>query len=774
MTPVPAIERLRVEIRGAVQGVGFRPFVYRLATELALAGWVVNDTRGVVLEVEGPRAALERFLARVGAETPQAAYVHALEHAWLPAAGLAGFEIRPSDAGGERLAVLLPELATCAACRAEIADPRERRHGYPFTNCTDCGPRFSIIRALPYDRPNTTMRDFPLCADCRREYEDPRDRRFHAQPIACPACGPALALWDRDGVVLATRAEALARTAAALCEGHIVAVKGLGGFHLMCDAADAAAVARLREGKGRQEKPFALMCRDLPQARTLVEVDETAAAMLESRGAPIVLLPRRADAPADANVAPGLAQLGVMLAYTPLHHLLMDAVGRALVATSGNLTDEPIAIDEREALARLGPIADLLLVHDRPIERHVDDSVGWMVDGEFRLLRRARGYAPLPLRLPREVPTVLAVGGHLKNTVALAIGRQVFVSQHVGDLETPEAEDAFERVIADFLRMYDARPVAIAHDPHPDYVSTRWAIEHGARLPGTPRLVPVQHHYAHLASCLVENGELMNSALGIIWDGTGYGGDGTIWGGEFLVGGPALSAYARIGHLLPFRLPGGEAAVREPRRSAIGLIWEMFGEDALERVDLEPVASFSPTERWVLREMLAGEVNSPVTTSAGRLFDGLAALLGLHPRITYEGQAAIALERLAEPGNRGAYPIALTPVRSKGPRVLDWRPLVRAVLSDLASGVARGIMAARIHAALVAGMVRMANDIGFEVVVLSGGCFQNRLLLEGATHALDQAGFRVLAHRQVPPNDGGLSLGQAAVAAVAAAHMRGE
>ncbi len=759
MPPGPA--RLRVEVHGAVQGVGFRPFIFRLAADLSLAGWVANGARGVLAEVEGPRAALEDFLARVGAEAPPAARVDALEHAWMPAAGLAGFEIRASDAGGERSTVMLPELATCAACLAEVLDPRERRHGYPFTNCTDCGPRFSIIRALPYDRPRTTMRDFTPCADCRREYEDPLDRRFHAQPIACPACGPRLALWDGRGAVQAVGDEALAGAAAALRAGRIVAVKGLGGFHLMCDAADGAAVDRLRAGKARQQKPLAVMCRDLGQVHTLAEVSDPAAAVLSSSAAPIVLLPRRAGAPIAAGVAPGLATVGVMLAYTPLHHLLLRAVGRPVVATSGNLTDEPIAIDEREALARLGHVAESFLVHDRPIERHVDDSVGWMACGGFRLLRRARGFAPLPVRVAREWPTVLAVGAQLKNTVALALGRQVFVSQHIGDLETPEAEAAFERVIADFLAIYGARPVAIAHDLHPDYASTRWACEAGARW-ADARRVGVQHHHAHLASCLAEHGA-DGPALGIVWDGTGYGLDGVIWGGEFLHGDAA--GFTRVAHLAPFRLPGGEAAVREPRRTALALLWEHLGDAALERDDLAPVASFGPRERAVLGRMLARGLHAPVTTSAGRLFDGLAALLGLHPRVTYEGQAAIALEHAADPGDHGAYPMAWVPGAAGGPGTLDWRPLVAAVLADLARGVARGIMAARVHGAMIQGMTEVAHATDVTRVVLSGGCFQNRRLLEGAARALAGAGHEVLVHRQVPPNDGGVSLGQAAVAA---------
>lgn len=751
-------DRLRVEIRGAVQGVGFRPFVWRLATGLGLAGWVLNDVRGVFVEVEGPREALDAFLRRVEDEAPPAARIHEVEHAWLAPAGFEGFEIRASDGGGERRAALLPDLATCRDCLAETLDPAGRRHRYPFTNCTACGPRFTILRALPYDRPHTTMAGFAMCADCAREYGDPADRRFHAQPIACPRCGPRLLFESASGEALAREDAALEAAAAALRGGRIVAVKGLGGYHLMCDAADAAAVGRLRERKPRHEKPFAVMCRDLAAARALCVVDDAAAEALESVEAPILLLPRRADAPVADHVAPGLFTLGVMLPATPLHHLLLAAVDRPVVATSGNRTDEPIATDNAEARARLGHVATLFLAHDRPIERHVDDSVAWVLDGRVSLLRRARGFAPLPVRVRGEWPALLAVGAHLKSTVSLAVGDQVFVSQHVGDLETAEAMAAFERVIADFLRLYGAAPVAIAHDLHPDYVSTAYAARLAAER-GVP-LVPVQHHHAHLAACLAEHGAA-GRALGVTWDGTGYGADGTVWGGEFLLGDAA--GFERVAHLRPFRLPGGEAAVEEPRRTAVALLWETFGPEALERLDLGPVASFSAHERRLLGRMLERGLHAPVTTSAGRLFDGLAALVGLHPRVTFEGQAAMALEFAADPDEPGAYPVHAEP--GPGPLVLDWRPLVEAVVRDVALNVPRATIAARVHGALVNAIVAVAAASGEARVALSGGCFQNRRLAEGAIAALRARGHEVLAHRVVPPNDGGISLGQAAVAA---------
>jgi hydrogenase maturation protein HypF len=792
-------QRLRVEIHGAVQGVGFRPFVYRLATELDLAGWVINDTQGVFIEVEGPRPALERFLTRLPAEIPPRAIVQTIDAAWLAPAGYARFEIRHSDGSGAKTAFVLPDIATCPDCLAESLDPANRRFGYPFTNCTNCGPRFSIIEALPYDRPNTTMHGFTLCPACRAEYENPLDRRFHAQPNACAACGPMLGNGDwGPGIEDATLnpQSLIPRAADTLRAGHILAVKGLGGFHLMVDARNDAAIRRLRESKPRRAKPFALMARDLAQIRQFCEVPAEAEALLRSPEAPIVLL-RRSPIPNPQYlipdiVAPGNPYLGVMLPYTPLHHLLLRELDCPVVATSGNLSDEPICTDEGEARARLGGIADVFLAHNRPIARHVDDSVAWIVAGAPRLLRRARGYAPLPITLAGEVPTILAVGAHLKNTVALSVGRQVFVSQHIGDLETPEAMAAFERVIADFLRLYEAAPVAIAHDRHPDYLSTKWAAERrglGLRDWGLPHedyrpipnpqsqipaLIPVQHHHAHLAACLAEN-QVSGPALGVTWDGTGYGVDGTVWGGEFLRGDAA--GFERVAHLRPFHLPGGDAAVKAPRRAALALLWELYGDAALELDDLPPIRDLRPAERKLLAQMLAKGVNAPVTTSAGRLFDGVAALIGLHGTVSFEGQAAMALEFAAEPCEGGAYPLelvkgerrktpdGLAPPGDSGPAVLDWQPLVAAVLADLRRSVARGIIAARFHNALVEAIVAVAEAAGAERVALTGGCFQNRRLTEAAAHRLAQAGFQVLLHRQVPPNDGGISLGQVAVAA---------
>jgi len=798
-------QRLRIEIQGAVQGVGFRPYVYRLAGELGLAGWVINDTRGVFIEVEGSTARLAAFLNRLPAEAPTVARIVRLTHAWLPATGYTNFEIRHSEGGGAHSVLILPDLATCPACRAELLDASNRRHRYPFINCTDCGPRFTIIEALPYDRPNTTLHSFTLCPACRAEYDDPRDRRFHAQPNACPVCGPQLAFYARNGAragqgtegwpatvatwsLAATGEEALQAVQDALRRGEIVAAKGLGGFHLLVDARNEEAVQQLRKHKVRPVKPLAVMVRDLEQASTLCHVPETAAQLLASASAPIMLLPRRPDALLAAAVAPGNPDLGIMLPYTPLHHLLLSDLDFPLVATSGNLTDEPICTDEWEAMERLGALADSFLVHNRPIARHADDSVLWMVDGAPQFLRRARGYAPLPVGAPQPLPAILGVGAHLKNTVALSIGEQVFVSQHIGDLESAGAFAAFQHVIADFLRLYQMEPVAIAHDMHPEYLSTKWAASLEGRgswerghaggaadtplpdarsapppgLPASPALLPVQHHHAHLAACLADNGTA-EPALGLIWDGTGYGGDGTIWGGECLLGNAA--GFARVAHLQPFRLPGGEAAVREPRRVALALLWEVYGAEALAH--RWPIQAFTEQERRVLGTMLDRGLHAPMTTSMGRLFDGVAALIGLRQKVTFEGEAAMALEYCARGCSKEvpAYTLPVAAAAAGRPSRLDWRPLVNELLDDMRHGVARATLAARFHAALVACGVAIAAAAGEPRVALSGGCFQNQRLTEALAAQLRAAGHAVLLHRQTPPNDGCISLGQVMVAA---------
>jgi hydrogenase maturation protein HypF len=757
--------RLRIEIEGVVQGVGFRPFVYRLAKRFRLAGWARNDPRGVVVEVEGSAEAIGGFREALVAQPPPRAHLDSVRTAWVPSVSESGFTIVESEWGSAPSVPLLSDAATCGECLDEVRTPGNRRYRYPFTNCTNCGPRYSIVRSLPYDRSRTTMEGFPLCARCDAEYRDPFDRRFHAQPLACPECGPNLILRAGDGSVLASGDEALREAGQALRGGRIVAVKGLGGFQLMVDATREEAVARLRARKRRFEKPLALMVRDALQARSLCAVSSQAETALSSPEAPIVILPRLSESRVAPSVAPGSPDLGLMLPTTPLHHLLLHEAEGPVVATSGNLSEEPICTDEAEALTRLGGIADLFLLHDRPIARHVDDSVAWVFRGELRLLRRARGFAPLPIPSSTELPPLLGAGTHLKNAVALGMGRRVMLSQHVGDLETPETVAAFERVIADLLRLYDARPAAVAHDLHPDYASTLWALASG--LPP----ISVQHHHAHLAACLADNGA-EGPALGVTWDGAGYGPDGTIWGGEFLTGTAAEAT--RFARLAPFPLPGGDAAAREPRRSALGLLWGAGGEELLQDTSLAPVRAFTSRERSVLAQALRAPGLCPLTSSAGRLFDGIAALLDLRQRSTFEGQAAMALEWAVDEEERGAYPLPLLE-RERGtstPRwELEWRPLLQAVLEDLRRGVSTRRMAARFHNALVAGIVSVARLTGERRVALTGGCFLNRRLATRVADRLEGAGYTVLQHRQVPPGDGGIALGQVMVAA---ARLRGE
>lgn len=758
----PALQRVRLHVRGTVQGVGFRPFVYRTARELGVAGWVGNDPAGVVIEAEAAPAELEQFQARLFTGAPPHAHISELESEWLEPTEQAGFEIRASESAGQPTALVLPDLATCPECLRDLREPGNLRHRYAFTNCTHCGPRFTIVQALPYDRPNTTMAGFALCPQCAAEYRDPGERRFHAQPNACPACGPHLRLLDAAGGELVARGEdeaALAGAVHALRNGGIVAVKGIGGFLLLCVAGDDAAVATLRERKHRPRKPFAVMVRDLAMARAIVAVDDAAAVLLADAAAPIVLLPHLAGSGIAAGVAPGNPALGIMLPYAPLLHLLLADLGEPVVATSGNLSEEPICIDDQQALARLGGIADLLLTHDRPIERHVDDSVAWLVAGAPRLLRRARGYAPLPVTLTEPVPPLLAVGAQLKNAVAVARGREVFLSQHIGDLETVASQAAFARVIADLCRFYRIEPVAIVHDLHPDYSVTQWALQ--ARLEPAPRRIAVQHHHAHLASCLAEN-NVREPALGIIWDGTGLGPDGSIWGGEFLLGDAA--GYRRVAHLRQFRLPGGDAAVVEPPRVALALLAQLDGADR-EGLRLPALERLGTPKRRALEHMLASGFNAPLTSSAGRLFDGVAALLDLVPATSFEGEAAMALEFVVDRAERGAYPLPLG-----GDGALDWRPTLHDLLHDLRAGTSAGRIAARFHNALVHAALAVAERAGEPRVALSGGCFQNRVLTERLAAALALGGFEVLLHRQVPPNDGGIALGQVVIAA---AQLRG-
>jgi hydrogenase maturation protein HypF len=758
--------RLRISVRGAVQGVGFRPFVHRLATNLELTGWVNNSTQGVTIEVEGEREVLEKFLLSLQAEKPPRSSIQSLESSWLEPAGLSEFTIRASDCAGAKTALVLPDIATCTDCLREIFDPADRRYRYPFTNCTNCGPRFSIIERVPYDRQHTSMKKFKMCPDCQAEYDDPTNRRFHAQPNACPVCGPHLELWNASGGVTSKNHEALIAAADAVRGGQIVALKGIGGLHLITDARNEKAVQLLRKRKHREEKPLALMFPSLESVKVTCEVSALEERLLASPEAPIVLLRRIRDSKWDIakSLAPGNPNLGVMLPYSPLHHLLMAELKIPIVATSGNLSDEPICTDQHEALERLRGIADLFLVHNRPIVRHVDDSIVRIMLNRELVLRRARGYAPLPIPLPPSAgnsPTVLAVGGHLKNTVALSVGDQVFVSQHIGDLETEQAHNALRRTISDFQLLYETTPKIIVADLHPDYLSTKYARQLASTGPGNPVLA-VQHHIAHVFSCMVEN-LVPAPVLGLSWDGTGYGLDRTIWGGEFFR--INENAVERVAHFAPFRLPGGEKAVKEPRRTGLGLLYEIFGNDLFERKDLAPVAAFAGKELEQLKAMLGRGLNSPVTTSAGRLFDAVASLVDLRQRVSFEGQAAMELEfALDGIETDEVYPALEIDRGGKFPLKLDWSLIVHAVLKDIESGTRVGIISARFHNALAEAIVEVAKRMGEERVVLSGGCFQNRYLTERAVRRLQAEGFRAYWHQRVPPNDGGIAVGQVSAA----------
>jgi hydrogenase maturation protein HypF len=753
------LQRLHACIRGAVQGVGFRPFVYRLATDCGLTGWVLNSSEGVFLDVEGPQAKLEEFMLRIAREAPPRAWIQSAEFSWRDPAGYTTFEIRTSDDSGPKTALVLPDCAICPDCLREIMDPHDRRYRYPFTNCTNCGPRYSILERLPYDRPNTTMRMFAMCPDCRKEYDDPRDRRFHAQPNACPVCGPRLEFWDPQGTPLASEDDALRRAVDVLRNGSIVAVKGIGGFHLMADAGNATAVRLLRTRKAREEKPFAVMCPSVESTRTLCEVTPMEERLLTSPESPIVLLTRRPEqSPLVCNdVAPGNPALGVMLPYAPLHHLLLCGAGIPLVATSGNRSDEPICTDEREALRRLAGIADFFLVHNRPIARHVDDSIVRMMAGRELVLRRARGYAPLPVMLDAPGDDLLAVGAHLKNTVAVARGNAIFVSQHLGDLETPEAFEAFRREIGRLEELFAAAPVAVVSDLHPDYLSSSYARSR------TEPVITVQHHVAHVAACMAENG-IAAPALGVAWDGTGLGTDGTVWGGEWFAA--EAGGFRRAAHLRTFPLPGGDRAAREPRRSALGLLYTIFGADAFNMTELAPVGCWNAAERTTLRQMLEQSVNAPLTSSAGRLFDAVGALTGLRLVNAFEGQAAMELEWQTNGRSAGQYAFTCNaPATENGPLVVDWEPMIIDMLSDLHKGTAVGEIAARFHGTLAAMIVTVAERCGMERVALSGGCFQNRVLTEATIDALRIRGFQPYWHQRIPPNDGGIAVGQIVVAA---------
>ena len=742
--------RLRLVIRGAVQGVGFRPFVYKLASQMGLRGWVSNSSHGVLIEVDGLPEILTEFSARVQQEKPAISSIYSLEATYLDACGFENFEIRQSQ-DGEKTALVLPDIATCPDCLAEVSDPVNRRYRYPFTNCTNCGPRFTIIQALPYDRSRTSMKTFVMCEDCISEYHDPANRRFHAQPNACPACGPRLQLWNIDGSTVAVGHAALLKAANAIRVGKIVAVKGLGGFHLMVAAHNEDAVCRLRARKRREEKPFAMLFPKLELLGQHCFISPLEERVLKSPEAPIVLLKRRAKVNSLApSIAPHNPYFGVMLPYTPLHHLLMQELGFPVVATSGNISEEPICTHEHEALSRLAGIADLFLIHDRPIVRHADDSIVREIDGREMVLRRARGFAPLPIPQKESLPPLVAVGAHQKNAIAASVGSQVFISQHIGDLETEASFKAFQGAIEAFTEIYDLQSAALACDMHPDYLSTQYAV-------GTGRdVIPVQHHYAHVLSCMAEN-ELQPPVLGVAWDGSGFGLDGTVWGGEFLL--VEDSHFTRAAHMRTFPLPGGEKAVKEPRRAALGILYELFGREAFA-IGSPVRDAFTEDELRVLAGMLERNVNSPRTSSVGRLFDALASIANLRHVSKFEGQAAMELEYAITDGDEDSYTFRIS---SGKPIICDWEPMVRTLISQPNRPI--GEVARKFHNTMTEAVVQIAEKTEQEKVVLTGGCFQNRYLTQSCIRRLKAAGFKVYWHQRVPPNDGGIALGQIVAAA---------
>jgi hydrogenase maturation protein HypF len=806
----------RLRVAGRVQGVGFRPTVVRLARREGLAGWVRNTPEGVLIHLEGPSERLAAFPATLSAEAPPQARIETVEAEAADPEGLAGFTIRPSalERGAAAPVEITPDLATCPGCLAEALDPANRRFGYALNACTDCGPRFAILLESPFDRARTTMAAFPPCEVCRSDYENPDDRRFHAQNVACPRCGPRFwiepggagrvewhadpppqpsptrgeggeqsrrnyapppPLWGRsvaqrpgggygrttvDAVTAGTPSDLtlqpppdlpiLADAAARLRSGQILAVKGIGGVHLMCDATDAGAIAELRSRKNRPRKPLAVLFETIADIERAAILDDAAREALASPAAPIVLVPKRPESGLAPNLAPGLNSLGVMRAYAPYQVALLRLVGRPLVATSANASDEPMPIDEATSRAELAGIADGFLFHDRAIVRHADDSVVRPIAGRAVALRIGRGMAPLRLVLPRAVPPMLAVGGHLKAAIALARGRELFLGQHVGNLDTPAVRRRYRAVLDDLRALLRVEPALVACDTHPDYETTRVAATLG------PPVVPVQHHAAHVFSCLAEHGE-SGPALGVAWDGTGYGDDGSTWGGEFLLARPDGTA-RRVGSIAPFRLVGGDRAAREPRRCAAG---------ACEAAGAPWGDAFTEAERRLLAAALASPRLSTLTTSVGRLFDAWAFFCGVGATSAYEGEPAMRLEELADPEETGAFAVATLPDADGLPR-LDWRPWAAETRESLRRGVSPATLAARFHNALARGSLEMARRVGCEAVVLTGGCFGNRLLAERTEGLLAAAGFRVLTHRRVPPGDGGLAVGQLWAAALRA------
>jgi hydrogenase maturation protein HypF len=762
MAKVRTVELARISVHGIVQGVGFRPFVYRLATELNLKGWVCNTSEDVKIEIEGEREAIEKFCLELKMKTPPLARIEDIAITYHHPVSYKDFEIRGSLATKGKYQLISPDIATCQACLSELLDPNDRRYRYPFTNCTNCGPRFTIIDDMPYDRPKTTMRYFPMCPQCQAEYDNPLDRRFHAQPNACPECGPHVELIDNQGNALPCP-DAMASASQLLRAGKIIATKGLGGFLLACDASNGVAVKTLRQRKRRSSKPFAIMVTNVDEAKKHCYVSPEEEKLLTSPQSPIVLMKWKESSSVSREVAPNLQYLGVMLPYTPLHHILLKDTQLPLVMTSGNLSEEPIAKDNDEALRRLSGIADYFLIHNRDIYSRYDDSVAIVEKGTSQLIRRARSYAPYPIRLQFEAKQVLGCGAEVKNTFCLTRDNYAFLSQHIGDMENIETLEHFADTISLYERLFHIKPVIIAHDLHPDYLATKYAQELGKT--GT-KLIPVQHHHAHIASCLADNG-VQSPVIGVAFDGTGLGSDGRIWGGEFLVADYRNSQ--RVGHLEYLPLPGGDAATRKPYRIGIAYILSLLGEGALNQ-GLPVMEDISKGEIGIIQRQIERGLNSPLTSSMGRLFDAISALMGIRGEIDYEGQAAVELEMIAYNENYAddneSYPYSI--MENKGIRIMKVGDLLSAIVEELHQDVSKARISVRFHntvAQMINSMCQLvASETGIKEVALSGGVFQNRLLLNKTVSRLEKNGFQVFTHKQVPCNDGGISLGQAVIA----------
>ncbi|MFQ5987967.1 MAG: carbamoyltransferase HypF, partial [Dehalococcoidia bacterium] len=742
------MELFQISVRGVVQGVGFRPFVYQLATKHKLSGWVCNTSGDVKIEVEGEREALDQFLVELESEAPPLARIEAIIAASAPLQGYTQFEIGHSIAEEGRYQLVSPDIATCDACKSELLSPEDRRYRYPFTNCTNCGPRFTIIEDIPYDRPKTTMRHFRMCPQCQREYDDPLDRRFHAQPNACPKCGPSLKLIDGNGKTIASD-DVIATASKLLTEGKILAIKGLGGFHLACDATNEEAIQLLRDRKRRPFKPLAIMLATLDEVREHCFVSNEEEKLLTSPECPILLLRWRENSSVSPKVAPELKYLGVMLPYTPLHHVLLRETGLPLVMTSGNISEEPIAKDNDEALRRLRGIADYFLTHNRDIYARYDDTVAMVERGKPQLIRRARGYAPYPIHLPFKAKQVLACGAELKNTFCATREDHAFISQHIGDMENLETLEHFENTIELYKKLFRIEPRILAHDLHPEYLSTKYAKEFASEF----TLVGVQHHHAHIVSCLVENG-IQEPVIGVAFDGTGYGSDGTIWGGEFLVA--DYKGFNRVGHLEYVPMPGGAAAIERPYRMAFSYLHTLLGGSVLDG-ELPFLRDVDQYEKEVMKRQLEKGINCPLTSSCGRLFDGVSALIGLRGKIDYEAQAAIELEMAApeEIKNAEGYPFSI--VEQEGVKIVKLEDLFEAIILDIKNRLPMGIISMNFHHTIARMVVAVCRLIAAESrlckVALSGGVFQNRLLLRLTTDALEKEGFTVFTHSLVPSND---------------------